>query len=145
MQKLIANILKGEGYSKLKQIIKENVKVVLSDNRILVSTAFAVMIQTLKDNPQMVKIIQNIPSANDGEQHKDNNDINITQYFESNRDRIMKLGEKNYENLVEALTNNAIDTVSTCSISSVLEPSSTFLGPCPQTYIHRVEESEGFS
>src|SRR5919107_5615158 len=108
MQKLIANILKGEGYSKLKQIIKENVKVVLSDNRILVSTAFAVMIQTLKDNPQMVKIIQNIPSANDGEQHKDNNDINITQYFESNRDRIMKLGEKNYENLVEALTNNVI-------------------------------------
>ena len=57
----------------------------------------------------MVKLIQNIRSANDGEQHKDNH-INITQYIETNKDRILNLGEKNYENLVEVLTNNAIDT-----------------------------------
>src|SRR5215213_4737984 len=33
IEKLIANTLNGEGYSKLKQIVKENVKVVLSENR----------------------------------------------------------------------------------------------------------------
>ncbi|MDQ3868568.1 MAG: hypothetical protein M3250_03310 [Thermoproteota archaeon] len=144
IENLIANILNrdNKGYSKLKHIIKENVKAALSDNKQVISVAFTALLQTLKNDPEMVKLIQNITGANDGEQHKDNH-INITQYFESNRDRIMNLGEKNYENLVEELTNNAIDTVAS-SISSVLEPSSTFLGPCPQTYIHRVEESEGF-
>ena len=33
VEKSIANILNGEGYSKLKQFIKENVKVVLSEKR----------------------------------------------------------------------------------------------------------------
>jgi septal ring factor EnvC (AmiA/AmiB activator) len=33
MERLIANLLNGEGYSKLKQIVKENVKVVLSENK----------------------------------------------------------------------------------------------------------------
>ncbi len=144
IENLIANILNrdNKGYSKLKHIIKENVKAALSENKQVITVAFTALLQTLKNDPEMVKLIQNITGANDGEQHKDNH-INITQYFESNRDRIMNLGEKNYENLVEELTNNAIDTVAS-SISSVLEPSSTFLGPCPQTYIHRVEESEGF-
>jgi hypothetical protein len=70
---LIANILNGEGYSKLKEVAKENVKVVLSENKKLISISIEAVIQTLKDNPQMVKLIQNIPTANDGKQHKDNN------------------------------------------------------------------------
>jgi hypothetical protein len=34
IERLIANLLNGEGYSKLNQIVKENVKAVLSDNKI---------------------------------------------------------------------------------------------------------------
>jgi hypothetical protein len=54
------NILNGEGDSKIKQIVEENVKAVLSDNKMLISTAFAAMIQTLKADPQMINLIQNI-------------------------------------------------------------------------------------
>ena len=61
--------------------------------------------------------IQNMSSANDSEQHKDNH-INITQYFESNKDRILNLAEKNYENLVEALTKDSIDIAAASSYSS---------------------------
>ena len=50
LEKLIANILNGEGYSKLRQIIKENVKAVLSDNKTLISTAFAALVQTLQND-----------------------------------------------------------------------------------------------
>lgn len=39
---------------------------------------------------------------NNGEQYKDNN--NIVKYLESNKDSILGLAEKNYENLVEVLT-----------------------------------------
>jgi septal ring factor EnvC (AmiA/AmiB activator) len=52
IERLIANILSGEGYSNLKQIVKENVKAVLSENKELISISFASVIQTLKDNPQ---------------------------------------------------------------------------------------------
>jgi hypothetical protein len=55
IEKFIANILNdNEGYSNLKQVAKENVKAVLSDNKMLISTAFAAMIQTLKADPQIV-------------------------------------------------------------------------------------------
>ena len=57
----------------------------------------------------MVKLIQNIPCANDGKQHKDN-DINITKYLEFNKDTVLNLAEKNYKNLLEALTNNSISS-----------------------------------
>jgi chromosome segregation ATPase len=110
LERVIANILNNEeGYSKLNQIVKENVKAVLSEKRVLISISFTAVIQTLKIDPQMVKLIQNITGANDGEHYKDNH-INITQYFESNKDRILNLGERNYENLVEGLTNNAISS-----------------------------------
>jgi hypothetical protein len=58
-----------------------------------------------------------MPSANDGEQHKDNNNNNnnITMYLESNKDSILGLAEKNYEKLVEALTNNAISSADSSS------------------------------
>jgi hypothetical protein len=62
MQKMIANVLNSdnEGYSNLKQIVKENVKAVLSNNKILLSASFAAVIQILKTDPQMVKLIYNI-------------------------------------------------------------------------------------
>ena len=56
----------------------------------------------------MVNLIYNIPVANDGK----NKDNNITKYLEFNKDNFVDLAEKNYQNLVEALTNNAIDTAS---------------------------------
>jgi septal ring factor EnvC (AmiA/AmiB activator) len=86
VEKLIAKVLNNdEDYSKIRQFIKENVKAVLSDNKILLSLSFAALIQTLKADPQMVKLIQSIPSTNDGE-YKDNNyNNNITKYLNSIR------------------------------------------------------------
>jgi hypothetical protein len=83
----------NEGYSKLNQFIRENVKAILSDNKILISISFVALIQTLKADPQMVKLIQNMASTNDDEQNKDN-DINITKYLESNNERIIDLSKK---------------------------------------------------
>jgi hypothetical protein len=102
LEKLIVNVLNGEGYSKLKQVAKENVKAVLSDNKKLVSISFVALLQTLKNDPEMVKIIHNIPTMNHGEQDKNNN--NITTYPEVNKNSLLDLAEKHYENLVEALT-----------------------------------------
>jgi hypothetical protein len=144
LEKLIANILNGEDYSKLKRIVKENVKAVLSDNKILISISLVALIQTLKNDPQMVELIQNIPGANDGEQNEDNNN-NITKYIESNKDSLLYLTEKNYQNLVEALTNNAIDTAAGTSNPTLLLPSSsssTVSSPLNQIDIYRIEESE---
>jgi hypothetical protein len=109
IEKLIANIVNGEGYSKLIQTIKENVKAALSERRVLISVSLAALIQTLKADPQTVKLIQNIPSTNNDEQHKDDNN-NITKYLESNKDTLLDLAEKYYENLVEALTNDSISS-----------------------------------
>src|SRR5918992_1036204 len=109
LERLIANILNGEDYAKLKSIVKENVKAVLTNNKQLISISFVALIQTLKSNPELVKLIYNMASSNDGEQHADN-DNNITKYLEFNKDNFVDLAEKNYRNLVEALTNNAIDT-----------------------------------
>ena len=115
--------MNGEGYSKLNQIVKENVKDALSDNKILISISFAALLQTLKDNSEMIKLIQNIPSANDGGQYKDNN--NIIKYLELNKDAILNLTEKNYENLVEALSDNVTNTAGVSSSNSALSlPSS---------------------
>ena len=104
----------NEGYSKLKQIVKENVKAVLSENKQIISVSFAALIQTLKTDPQMINIIYKILTANDDEQHEDNNNNNdnAIKYLESNKDNILDLAEKNYENLVEGLTNNAISNAS---------------------------------
>jgi hypothetical protein len=73
----------------------------------------------------MIKFIQNIPRANDGEQYIDNH-INITQYFESNKDRILNLSEKNYQNLVEALTNKTIGADTASSSSNPIISSSSY-------------------
>ena len=133
--------MNGEGYSKVKQIVKENVEVVLSENKKLISISFVALIQTIKADPQMVKLIQNILSTNDGEQHKDYN--NIVKYLESNKNNILDLAEKHYGNLVEALTNNVIATASS-SFNSTLPSSSTFPGTSKQSDRYRIEESESF-
>ncbi|HKG42201.1 MAG TPA: hypothetical protein VKA98_08690 [Nitrososphaeraceae archaeon] len=147
IEKLIANILNGEGYSRLYRIVKENVKAVLSDNTKLISISLVALTQTLKDDPQMVKLIYNIPGVIDGEQHKDNNN-NITKYLELNKDRILNLGEKNCENLVEALTNDFISSVATSCASnpalSLPSSSSTLPSPLNQSDSYRIEKSESF-
>jgi hypothetical protein len=146
LEKLIANILNGQGYLKLKQIVKENVKAVLSDNKILISISFVALIQTLKADPQMVNLIQNISSANGGEQYKDNNN-NITKYLELNKDCIVNLGEKNYQNLIETLTKNAIGIAASASSSlnltlSLPQSSITFSNLSNQSDTYRKEEPE---
>jgi len=145
IEKLIANILNGEDYSKLMQIVKENVKVVLSENKKLISILFVALIQTLKDDPEMVKLIQSMPSANDDD-YKDNNN-NIIKYIEVNKDRILNLAEKNYENLVEAFTKNAIDIAASASSSlnptlSLPQSSSTIPNLSNQSDIYRIEDPE---
>jgi hypothetical protein len=147
IEKFIANISNGEGYSKVKQIVKENVKAVLSEKRVLISISFAALLQTLKTDPQMVKLIHNMPSANDGEQHKDSNN-GITKYLESNKDSLVDLAEKNYENLVEALTNDPISSatasLSNPTISLPSSSSSTFPVPSDQSNTYRKEEPENY-
>jgi hypothetical protein len=144
---LIANILNGEVYSKLRQIVKENVKSVLSDNKILISTAFTALLQTLTSDPKMINIIYKILIANDSEEHKDSNN-NAIKYLESNMDNILDLAEKNYENLVEALTNNVMNTAANSSYNPKLSlpqsSSSTFPNLYNQSDTYRIEKSESF-
>jgi hypothetical protein len=119
----------NEDYTKLKAIVKESVKAVLSENETLISTAFAALIQTLKANLQMVKLIQNIPTASDGEQHENNDNNNFIKYLESNKATIVDLAEKNFENLLEVLTNDSISNAAVYSSNSMLslpQSSSTF-------------------
>jgi hypothetical protein len=123
---LIANILNGEVYSKLKQIVKENIKVVLSENKKLISVSFVALIQTLKADPQMVNLILNIPSANDGEQNEENNN-NAIKYLEFNKDSLLYLAEKSFENLVEVLTNSSINNATHASSNPKLSVSSHHL------------------
>ncbi len=111
IEKLIANIMDNdnEGYSKLKQIVKGNVKAVLSENRQVISLTFTALLHTLKATPKMVNLVYSISSTNDDELHKGNSN-NVTKYLESNKNSLSDLAEKHYENLVEILTNNAINT-----------------------------------
>jgi hypothetical protein len=138
--------LNGEGYLKLKQFVKENIKAVISENKELISVSFVALIQTLKSDPQLVKLIQNIPSANDVEQHKDNNN-SITKYLESNKDKILDLAKKNYENLVEVLTNSAINNATHASSNPPFflpQSSSTFPKLSNQSDKYRIEQPESF-
>ena len=72
----------------------------------------------------MVKLIYNISRSNDGEQHNDNND-NAIKYLESNKDNILDMAEKHFENLVETLTNNTAPSSSN-PILSLPQSSSTY-------------------
>jgi len=89
----------------------------------------------------MIDIIYKIPTANDGDHHKYNND-NTIKHLESNKYNILDLAEKHYENLVEALTNNAI---ASSNPKPALPPSSSiFLNRSAHSDIYRIEEPEYF-
>ena len=146
IEKLIANILNNDNevYSKLKHLIKENVKTVLAENKQVISVSFAAIIQALKDHPEMINLIYNISANPDDCGHNNNNDNNIIKYLELNKTRILDLSEKNYENIVEALTNDSISNVSSNPILSLPQSSSTFINPSTESDNFRIEESEGF-
>ena len=96
----------------------------------------------------MVKLNQNMSSPNDGEQHKDNNaNNNIVKYRESNTDNILDLAEKHYENIVESLTNNAINTAATSLLLQSRIIVAAFIIHIPKLRsndTYRIEESESF-
>jgi hypothetical protein len=149
LEKLIANILNnndnGEDFSKLRQMVKENGRTVLAENKQVISIALIALLQTLKSDPKMINIIYKILTTNDSEQHKDNDNDKVTKYLESNKDNILDLAEKHYENLVEALTNDSISRSASSSSNPTLwlpQSSSIFPGPSNQSDIHRIEESE---
>jgi hypothetical protein len=146
IEKFIANILNGEGYTKMNQIAKEAVKAALSEEKKLISVSFVALIQTLKNDPQIVKLIQNIPSANDGEQCKDNDDNHISKYLELNKDAILNLTEKHYKNLVGVLTNSAIATATSSSNPTFFLPLSSATLPkiSNQSDKYRIEQWESF-
>jgi hypothetical protein len=147
LEKLIVNIVNGEDYSNLKQIVKENVKVVLSENKKLISISFVALIQTIKADPEMIKLIHNIPGANDGKQYEDDDNDNVIKYLEANKHNLLGLAEKNYENIVEALTNNAIETGADATSSSsnptpsLPHSSYTFSSQPNQNDTYRIEDS----
>jgi hypothetical protein len=131
---------------EIKQIVKEYVKAALSENKQVISVAFTALLQTLKSDPQIINIIYKILTANDGEKNRDDND-NVTKYLESNKDNILDLTEKHYENIVEALTNKFIGTTTTASPSSsptlsLPQSSSTFPNLSDQSNTYRIEEPE---
>jgi hypothetical protein len=142
LEKWITNVLNGEGYTKLNQSAKESVKAVLSDNKILISISFAALIQTIKNDPQMTNLIHKIAITNDGQQHKDDNNNNAIKYLEVNKNSLSDLAEKHYENLVEALTNNAV--ANTSPNPTLSSSSSTFPSSFDQSDIYRREESETY-
>ena len=130
-----------------KQIVKENVKAALSENKQVISVSFIALLQTLKSDPKIINIIYKILTSNDSEQHKDNNNNNVIKYLEANKDSILDLAEKNYENLVEALTNNAIYYCCRFLFQSyiiIASSSSTFSNSSDQSDIYRIEEPESF-
>ena len=142
--------MNAEGYSKLNQIAKESVKAVLAENKKLISASFAAIIHTLRDHPEMVNLIYSTSIANSSEQQKDDNSNNITKYLNVNKDRLLDLMEKNYENLVEALTNDSISSVAASSSSSnptlsLPSSSSIFdLDTHNQSDAYKSEEPESF-
>jgi predicted HTH domain antitoxin len=122
LEKWIANISNNDD---LKQIVKENVKAALSENKQVISVAFTALLQTLTSDPKMINIIYRILAANGGEQ-KDNND-NAIKYLEYNKGSIQDLAEKHYENVIDVLASNAITNASSNPTLSL--PSSSFTFP----------------
>jgi hypothetical protein len=144
LEKWIRNISNND---ELKQLVKENVKAALSENKQVISVALTALLQTLTSDPETINIIYKILTTNEDEQHKDDNNDNVTKYLESNKDKILNLVEKNYQNLVEALTNKFIGTTITASPSSsptlsLPQSSSTFPNLSDQSNTYRIEEPE---
>jgi hypothetical protein len=55
-----------------------------------ISVSFTELIQTLRTNPQIASFIYSIPTANNSQQDKDNNN-NITKCLEFNKDSIWEV------------------------------------------------------
>jgi len=70
------------------------------------------LIQTIKADPQMVNLIYSISNRNNGEQYNNN----AIKYLESNKNILSDLPEKNYQSLVEVLTNDSINTTPSTSL-----------------------------
>lgn len=142
LEKWIAMISNND---ELKQLVKENVKAALSENKQVISIAFIALLQTLRSDPQMIDTVYKILAVNDREQDEDINN-NAIEYFEVNKDRILDLTEKNYENLLEELTNNVMNTAANSSYNHTLSlPQSSpsiFKSPSNQSDIYRIEESD---
>jgi hypothetical protein len=144
LEKWIAKISNND---EIKQIVKENVKAALSENKQMISLALIALLQTLKSDPKMINIIYKILTANDGEQRKDdNNDDNAIKYLESNKDSILDLAKKHYESIVEVLTNKAIATAASSSPNSTLplpqSSSPTFTTLSDRSDIYRIKEPD---
>jgi hypothetical protein len=90
--------------------------------------------------------LQHTPSANNGEQHKDNkhNNNNIANYFKPNKHTQLDLAKKNNENLVEVLICNAIDKAADYSHPKLSMPSSSRFNSDPfnQNGTYKIEKSE---
>jgi hypothetical protein len=141
LENWIANISNN---AELKKIVKENVKAALSENKQVISLSFTALIQTLKYDPTIIKLIYNILTANT--RYKDNSN-NITKYLEANKYALLDLIEKHYEKLAEALTKKTIDIAASASSSSsdpkLSLPSST-LGSYNQSDMYRIEQTEPY-
>ena len=113
----------------------------MSENKQVILLSFTALIQTLKYDPEIIKLIYNILTANTG--YKDNSN-NITKYLEANKDALLDLIEKQYEKLAEALTKNTIDIAASASSSSDPKLSSTFPRPSNRGNTYRIEDSEHY-
>jgi hypothetical protein len=145
LEKLIANVSNND---ELKQLVKENVKAALSENRQIISVAFTALLQTLKSDPQMINIIYKILTENDREQDKDNSNDNVIKYLEFNKDNLLDLAEKNYNSLVEVLTNIAISGAedSLSSLPTITLSSSLLAFPSlsNQSNTYKIDNPESF-
>jgi hypothetical protein len=91
----------------------------------------------------MANVIHNMSATQDVHGHDNNNDDNIIKYLELNRTRILDLSEKNFENIVEALTNSVIANIANASsFNSTLSLSSCSSHPHSQTYLIKVINKE---
>ena len=83
----------------------------------------------------MANLNYTIPITNDGEQHKDDNN-NIKKYLEFNKDSLSDLPQRNYEKLIEALTNDSNSNAAASSSNpSLSQPRSSSITPCCFLYI----------
>jgi hypothetical protein len=77
----------------------------------------------------MANLDYTIPTTNDGEQHKDVNN-NIKKYLEFNKDSLSDLPQRNYEKLIEALTNDSNSNAAASSSNpSLSQPRSSSITP----------------
>jgi hypothetical protein len=93
----------------------------------------------------MANLIYNMSATPDDRGHDNNNDDdNVIKYLELNKTGILDLSEKNYENVVEALTNDSIANASANPTLSLSSSSSTLSNPFNQSDTYKKEESETF-